>query len=123
MPQRTNVSNAKSNNRKRTFLKWLHTSVTLGSVATGLLGVSSTFGAGAPGSFNALRLLSLVLLALSIAFCVQAITTFHKRAKLLDMRRSDGFEDNSAPLGMALSLVAALTSIYVVSLFKKGPVA
>jgi hypothetical protein len=26
---------------ERTFLKWMHTSVTLGSVATGVLGVSS----------------------------------------------------------------------------------
>jgi len=31
---------------ERTFLKWMHTSVTLGSVATGILGVSSTVGAG-----------------------------------------------------------------------------
>jgi hypothetical protein len=76
----------------------------------------------APTGFNGVRVVSLILLALSIAFCVQAIITYHKRAKLLDMRRSDGFDDNVAPIGMALSLVVALGAIYLVSLFKKSPV-
>jgi uncharacterized membrane protein YidH (DUF202 family) len=107
---------------QRTFLKWLHTSVTLGSVATGLLGISAALGQAAPTGFNGVRVVSLILLALSIAFCVQAIITYHKRAKLLDMRRSDGFDDNVAPIGMALSLVVALGAIYLVSLFKKSPV-
>jgi hypothetical protein len=96
--------------------------VTLGSVATGLLGVSSALGQSAPGSFNGLRMVSLLLLALAIAFCVQALMTYHKRAKLLDMRRSDGFDENAAPLGMALSLVIALGAVYLVALFKKAPV-
>ena len=56
---------------ERTFLKWLHTSVTLGSVATGLLGVSSTFGNG--GSFAPLRVVALLLLALAIIFCGHAL--------------------------------------------------
>jgi uncharacterized membrane protein YidH (DUF202 family) len=107
---------------ERTFLKWLHTSVTLGSVATGLLGISAAMG-GSPGSgFNGLRIVGLVLLALSIIFCLQALSTFHRRAKLLDMRRSDGFDENGAPLGMAFALVAALGTVYAVSIFKKGAI-
>ena len=96
--------------------------MTLGSVATGLLGVSAAFGPATAGSFNGLRAVGLVLLALSIAFCIQALITYHKRAKLLDMRRSDGFDDNLAPLAMAFSLVVALGAVYLVSLFKKAPV-
>ena len=96
--------------------------MTLGSVATGLLGVSAALGQSTQGTFNPLRMVSLVLLALSIAFCVQAIITYHKRARLLDMRRSDGFDDNIAPMAMALSLVVALGAVYLVSLFKKSPV-
>jgi len=107
---------------QRTFLKWLHTSVTLGSVATGLLGVSAAFGTANAGSFNGLRTVGLVLLALSIAFCIQALITYHKRAKLLDMRRSDGFDDNLAPMAMAFCLVVALGAVYLVSLLKKAPV-
>jgi len=99
----------------------MHTSVTLGSVATGLLGVSAAFTTAA-GGLNPLRVVGLVLLALSIVFCIQALLTYHKRAKLLDMRRSDGFDENRAPLGMAFALVIALGSVYFVSIFKKAPV-
>jgi hypothetical protein len=67
-------------------------------------------------------MVGLILLALAIAFCIQALIMYHKRAKLLDMRRSDGFDDNLAPLAMAFSLVMALGAIYFVSLFKKSPV-
>ena len=56
---------------ERTFLKWLHTSVMLGSVATGLLGVSGTFGSG--GAFAPLRVVGLLLLAIAIVFCVHAV--------------------------------------------------
>ena len=56
---------------ERTFLKWLHTSVTLGSVATGLLGVSGAFGNA--GSFAPVRVVGILLLVLAIAFCVHAL--------------------------------------------------
>ena len=100
-------------------MKWLHTSVTLGSVATGLLGASSVMGPAGSAGFNGLRLVGLVLLALAIAFCVQALSMYHRRAKLLDMKRSDGFEENMAPLTMAFSLTVALGAVFLVSLFKR----
>ena len=42
---------------ERTFLKWMHTSVTLGSVATGVLGVSSVVAVEGPG-LNPIRFAS-----------------------------------------------------------------
>ena len=56
---------------ERTFLKWLHTSVTIGSVGTGLLGVAGAYGNG--GAFAPVRLVGLLLLLLAIAFCIHAL--------------------------------------------------
>lgn len=90
-------------------------------MATGLLGLSSVVPSASSG-LNALRLTGLVLLALAIGLCLQALVQFHRRARLLDMRRSDGFDDNVAPMVLAFSLTAALGATYVVSIFKQSTV-
>jgi len=36
------------------------------------------------------------------------------------MRRSDGFEENTAPLALAGVVVVALSAVYVSSLMKQG---
>jgi uncharacterized membrane protein YidH (DUF202 family) len=101
---------------ERTFLKWLHTSVTLGSVATGLLGVSSAYG----GGNSAIRIVGLFLLAMSIIFCLHALFSYHARARLLNMRRSDGFDENTAPMILAMVVVLALSAVYISALMKRG---
>jgi len=122
---------------ERTFLKWMHTSVTLGSVATGILGVSATVGSGLnplrcalaratsraadsrAQTTHARSVVGLLLLVLSIVITAHALMTFHERARLLNMRRTDGFESTSAPVAIALCLIFALVIVYVSAIMKK----
>ena len=69
--------------------------------------------------FNPLKLIGLILLAMAIGFCLHAMFQFHRRARLLDMRRSDGFDDNIAPVTLSFALTAWMGSTLFVSLFKK----
>lgn len=89
-------------------------------MATGLLGLSSFTAASPTVESGGLRMVGLVLLALSIIFCLQAISSFHTRARMLNSKRSDGFDNNFAPLAMALSLVVGFGALYVVALSKRS---
>jgi len=46
--------------------------------------------------------------------------TFHERARLLNMRRTDGFESTSAPVAIALSLIFALVIVYASAIMKRS---
>jgi uncharacterized membrane protein YidH (DUF202 family) len=96
---------------ERTFLKWLHTSVTIGSIASALLGISSLNSTTT--GFDPLRVVGLTLLAISIVFCAHSLYQFHFRMSLLNKRSMDGIDNSSAPLALSVVLVVALTAVYI----------
>ena len=99
---------------ERTYLKWLHTSVTVGSIASALLGFAS-YGSekGNGARASPIKIVGLVLLAVSILFCAHAISSFYKRSRLLQMKAGKGYDSSTAAIALAAVLVVALVSIYV----------
>jgi len=112
---------------ERTFLKWLHTSVTIGSVASALVGISSLNNARSAGyialiGFDPLRIIGLCLLVVAILFTSHALISFHQRNKMLALRSVEGIDDNSAPLILSIVLTFSLFVIYVSYLLDRSGV-
>ena len=109
---------------ERTYLKWLHTSVTVGSIASALLGFSSydNDNGGDGGGMNPIRAVGLIMLIVAILFCCHAISSFYKRARLLERKAGDGYESSSPAIALAGVLVVALTAIYVYFLVNRTAV-
>ena len=88
---------------ERTFLHWLHHGVILSTIATGILSFSEETGT-TWGEFYAL-----LLLVLSLFYCIYALYTFLWRADRIKTRIPGRWDDNVGPilLGGALALVLA----------------
>lgn len=102
---------------ERTFLKWLHMSVTLGSISSGLLGFNDILKTSEYEA-HGLRYIALSLLLLSIFFCGYAIATYKHRNKLLNAKESNGYADLKGPLiyGSAIALIMSL--VYGIFIFQ-----
>lgn len=98
---------------ERTYLHWLNTAVTIGSIGSALLGFSGMAAASTThGSFNAVRVVGLLMIALSIVVCAHSMYQFNRRGKLLRKRAGDGYEDAMAPVVLSLVLALALAAVY-----------
>jgi len=100
---------------ERTYLHWLSTSVTVGSIGSALLGFSGIAregGVAGPSGFDTVRLVGLVLIGLSIVFTAHAMYMFRRRGMLLRKRAGSGYDESMAPVALAVILVIALSAIY-----------
>lgn len=130
---------------ERTLLSWLHMSITLGSIAAGLLGVSvhtlipsqrSKMLNGVPtdealvtmaptlmsppkhNPINAPEVVGMLLLPVSILFAVYALFTFHWRGRLIhDRIPGKELNDTFGPTVLASILIAALSAVFMLFLF------
>jgi uncharacterized membrane protein YidH (DUF202 family) len=113
---------------ERTFLSWLHMSVTIGSIAAALLSFAGTAPSGAGGggsggasgdtplSAHLVEVIALILLPLAIAMCAYAVFIFVWRGQMIARKRPGHFDDRLGPLGLCCCVVLALSAIFVVSL-------
>ena len=111
---------------ERTFLSWLHMSVTIGSIAAALLSFVGGSGAGgdpsaggeaAKGlSAHLVTVIALLLLPVAIAMNGYAIFVFVWRSQMIAKKRPSQFDDRVGPLGLCAAVVTALTAIAIVSL-------
>mmetsp|Transcript_6899 Transcript_6899/g.7935 ORF Transcript_6899/g.7935 Transcript_6899/m.7935 type:complete len:123 (+) Transcript_6899:179-547(+) len=108
---------------ERTFLKWLHTSVTIGSISSALLGFSGLAAAESnhPG-FSTIRIVGLLLLLVAIFFCAYAIVTFRKRNELLVLKAGSGYGETFGPVALGGVLIAALGAVYIVYITKNAAI-
>jgi uncharacterized membrane protein YidH (DUF202 family) len=110
---------------ERTFLSWLHMSVTLGSIAAALLSFAGTAPSPSPDpsappqrplSAHLVEVIALILLPLAIAMCCYAVFVFWWRGAMISRKRPGHFDDRLGPLGLCCAVVLALSAIFVVSL-------
>mmetsp|Transcript_17254 Transcript_17254/g.21253 ORF Transcript_17254/g.21253 Transcript_17254/m.21253 type:complete len:123 (-) Transcript_17254:211-579(-) len=100
---------------ERTYLKWLHTSVTIGSISSALLGFSGLAAAESDHKgFDAIRIVGLLLLVVAICFCAYAIKTFRKRNRLLLLKSGSGYGESVGPISLGTVLIVALSAVYFV---------
>ena len=87
---------------ERTFLKWLHTAVTLGSIGGAMLGFAGPGGgskaAGGIGSVNNTGVaIGMMLLVISGVVIVYAIRQFNWRARMIKAGSSGPYADDFGP--------------------------
>ena len=100
---------------ERTFLSWLNMSVTLGTIASALLGYSNHFGTAGQGSMST-SLVGLILLPIAVMMVGFATYSFHRRLGMIKRFEDGPFDEVRMPIALAIILTLALWVIFIVSL-------
>eukprot|EP00192_Tetraselmis_astigmatica_P008513 CAMPEP_0117660690 /NCGR_PEP_ID=MMETSP0804-20121206/7099_1 /TAXON_ID=1074897 /ORGANISM="Tetraselmis astigmatica, Strain CCMP880" /LENGTH=672 /DNA_ID=CAMNT_0005467429 /DNA_START=58 /DNA_END=2076 /DNA_ORIENTATION=- len=117
VPQRIEPKSFFAN--ERTFLSWLNMSITLGSIATALLGYSGTMARSSMrGNFTdfTVDILSLILLPLAVLLAIYALSVFFWRASAIRGKRVEQFDDPKGPIVLASCIILALTAMFFINL-------
>jgi uncharacterized membrane protein YidH (DUF202 family) len=104
---------------ERTFLSWLHMSITLSSIAAALLAFGSTAKKVKDPmhvlSKNLVEFIALMLLPLGIFIVAYALMVFLWRNSQIALKQASYIDDRRGPLLLAALVVSALSAIFVVS--------
>jgi len=112
---------------ERTFITYLQMAVTIGAIASGLLGAASS-GSTAPAggkltltttsnTSNGAKIVGMLLLPIAILFCIYATITFLWRARQIREKIDSGFHDVVGPTILGILFIVALTAVFLVHLF------
>lgn len=97
---------------ERTFLHWMSTSVTVGSIAAALSGVAGhahrNWGDDFSESAIVVRAVSLALLCASILLAISAGYNFHKRGIYLEAKMDGPYDNRLLPFLLVGCMVAAM---------------
>mmetsp|Transcript_9989 Transcript_9989/g.25413 ORF Transcript_9989/g.25413 Transcript_9989/m.25413 type:complete len:118 (-) Transcript_9989:358-711(-) len=93
----------------------LNMAVTLGTIASALLGYSNKFGTEGQGSMST-NVVGLILLPISVLMVMYATWSFHRRTQMIRRREDGPFDDVRLPIILAIVLVLGLWIIFLVSL-------
>eukprot|EP00898_Chlorokybus_atmophyticus_P006148 jgi/Chlat1/6534/Chrsp45S06014 len=102
---------------ERTFLRWLHVVVTIGSIGAAV----STFAMDpqmSPLTAQVMSFVGIVLLPVAIVFAVYAAWMFYMRAYALHHLEIGPFDDRLGPNAVAGALILALSVILVRSIIQ-----
>lgn len=105
---------------ERTFLSWLHMSITLSSIAAALLAFASTAKKNRTDTLHSLsknlvEFIALMLLPLGIFIVAYALVVFLWRNSQIALKQASYIDDRRGPLLLATLVVSALSAIFVVS--------
>ena len=117
VPQRIEPKSYFAN--ERTFLSWLNMAITIGSIATALLGYSGTTSPGhQTGNFSdyTIDILSLILLPLAVIIAGYALSVFFWRAAAIRGKRVEQFDDPKGPIALSCTVIVALTAMFFINL-------
>eukprot|EP00611_Tribonema_gayanum_P009198 TRINITY_DN1895_c0_g1_i5.p1 TRINITY_DN1895_c0_g1~~TRINITY_DN1895_c0_g1_i5.p1 ORF type:complete len:181 (-),score=44.99 TRINITY_DN1895_c0_g1_i5:72-614(-) len=95
---------------ERTFIAWMHVSVTMATIATAII----SFGDRNPWS----ELYGLILLPVAIAFVVYSLYQYMRRARLIRHRAPGPYEDNVGPTVLATMLMVAIILNVTIKLYE-----
>eukprot|EP01024_Parvocaulis_polyphysoides_P004653 TRINITY_DN11159_c0_g2_i2.p2 TRINITY_DN11159_c0_g2~~TRINITY_DN11159_c0_g2_i2.p2 ORF type:complete len:160 (+),score=17.64 TRINITY_DN11159_c0_g2_i2:60-539(+) len=102
---------------ERTFLHWMNMSVTLGSIAAALAGVSGhvhrTWDVAHNARIIAIRILSLCMLVIAIAIALTAAFNFQLRCALLRNHADGPYSNRILPTLLSISFVLGFGIIFV----------
>lgn len=96
---------------ERTFLHWLHHGVILSTIASGILAFGEDNG-DTWGEFYAL-----ILLILSLFYCVYALYTFLWRSDRIKTRIPGRWDDSVGPVMLGSALVVVLATNFLIQLY------
>lgn len=101
---------------ERTFLHWMSTSVTIGSIAAALSGVAGhahrNWGDEYMEKAVVTRVLSLTMLMVSIVMAVWAGYNFQKRAVYLDAKLDGPYDSRALPVMLCCVMMVAMSVVF-----------
>lgn len=101
---------------ERTFLHWMSTAVTVGSIAAALSGIAGhahrNWGDDYVERAIMVRLISLILLLLGITMAVWAGLTFTKRSNFLTAKMDGPYDSKFLPVVLTTSMVLAMGVVF-----------
>lgn len=102
---------------ERTFLHWLNVSVTVGSIAAAMLGVSGhvhkNWGSDFSRNAVAARVVALAMMLTSIGVAAYAAFIFAYRCSLLKFKLDSGYDNRLLPVVLTVVLTVVLVSIFL----------
>ena len=96
---------------ERTFLAWLHMALTMGSIATAMIGVST-----GSSDDSSTTLIAMVLLPVAVLMCGYALVVFHWRANAIKKKEELYYDDRRGPLALSTVVVTALFIIFLMGI-------
>lgn len=94
---------------ERTFLAWLHMSVTLASISMAIVALADA------NEWS--QLYGLLLMPVSIAFCVYSLWLYVKRASMLRRKDPGPYENQTGPIVLATLLSLSIVINFCVKLY------
>jgi len=94
---------------ERTFLAWLHMSITLASISIAIVAFAED------SEFS--QIYGILLLPVSIAFCCYSLWMYIKRANMIRRKDPGPYEDKVGPIALAALLGLSVTINFLVKLY------
>jgi uncharacterized membrane protein YidH (DUF202 family) len=94
---------------ERTFLAWLHMSVTLASISVAIVAFAE--------SNEWSQIYGLLLMPVAISFCCYSLYMYTKRANMIRNKEPGPYEDKFGPTALAIMLGLAILVNFCVKLF------
>jgi uncharacterized membrane protein YidH (DUF202 family) len=94
---------------ERTFLAWLHMSVTLASISMAIVALADA------NEWS--QLYGLLLMPVSIAFCVYSLWLYVKRASMLRRKDPGPYDNQTGPIVLATLLSVSIVINFCVKLY------
>jgi uncharacterized membrane protein YidH (DUF202 family) len=94
---------------ERTFLAWLHMSVTLASISVAIVAFAEQ------NEWS--QIYGLMLMPVAIAFCGYSLYVYIKRAAMIRRKDPGPYEDKMGPIVLATMLGVAIIGNFVVKIF------
>ncbi|GMI43554.1 hypothetical protein TeGR_g6592 [Tetraparma gracilis] len=101
---------------ERTFLAWLHTSVTLASIAIAIIAFSASSSSTASSRIG--QWYGLTLLPVSVAFMVYALRQYTSRAGMIRRREPGPYEDTVGPVFLGVALCVSIVANFGLKLWE-----
>ncbi|KAL6772252.1 hypothetical protein ACKKBG_A29530 [Auxenochlorella protothecoides x Auxenochlorella symbiontica] len=102
---------------ERTFLHWMNMAVTTGSISAALLGVAGHahkhWGTDLTTRTIAIRLLALLMMAVSIAMALYAAYNFKRRGDMLQRKLDGPYDSRVLPVTLTVVLMTFLTLVWI----------
>ncbi len=94
---------------ERTFLAWLNMALTMGSIATAMIGMSS--GDSVKDSNS--TLIALILLPAAVLMCLYSVVVYYWRSDAIMHHREVYYDDRRGPFALTVMVVTCLSIIVV----------
>ena len=94
---------------ERTFLAWLHMSITLASISVAIVAFAE--------DSELSQVYGILLLPVAIAFCCYSLWMYIKRANMIRRKDPGPYEDKFGPIALAALLGLSITINFIVKLY------